>query len=331
MTIIEFDCPHCAKVLKTAADKAGVRAKCPGCGELITVPGPDRPVEAPAFDRSSETDSPPGDSSPAPAVPSAPVSAPDTKPCPMCGAHIKAAAVRCRFCGEDLGPALPRQLDAGDIIRRSWAIYKQNFGLMVGETFAFVMLNVLAVAIAYGGFLAIVFSVGMAAQNNPLPVILAVVPLGIILFLGIATAANYLSIGHHIFLHKIARGEDAQIADLFAGKPFFWPTLFAGILFQMMVNAGMNFCFVPGIFLALMFWPFRYEIIHYNVGTIDSLSRANMITKNNFQPVILLALAWLGFQMLGLLACYVGLLFSTPFSTLLFAVAYTDLDRLRSR
>ncbi|MGH7200272.1 MAG: hypothetical protein ACREJB_06680, partial [Planctomycetaceae bacterium] len=35
---IEFNCPECGKLLKTADNKAGVRAKCPGCGGSITVP-----------------------------------------------------------------------------------------------------------------------------------------------------------------------------------------------------------------------------------------------------------------------------------------------------
>src|SRR5262245_21753461 len=35
---IEFHCPTCQKLLRTADDKAGVRARCPGCGEVVTVP-----------------------------------------------------------------------------------------------------------------------------------------------------------------------------------------------------------------------------------------------------------------------------------------------------
>ena len=37
---IEFNCPSCGKLLKTSDEKAGVRAKCPDCGEAIQVPQP---------------------------------------------------------------------------------------------------------------------------------------------------------------------------------------------------------------------------------------------------------------------------------------------------
>lgn len=35
---IEFECPHCGTVLKTADERAGLTAKCPSCAEQIHVP-----------------------------------------------------------------------------------------------------------------------------------------------------------------------------------------------------------------------------------------------------------------------------------------------------
>ena len=47
---IEFLCPNCQKLLRTTNDKAGVKAKCPGCGGPITVPFPDEDEFEPAGD-----------------------------------------------------------------------------------------------------------------------------------------------------------------------------------------------------------------------------------------------------------------------------------------
>ncbi|HVW01248.1 MAG TPA: RDD family protein [Planctomycetaceae bacterium] len=84
---IEFNCPHCQKFLKTADDKAGLTVPCPGCREKITIPSA-TPVPAAGGEFMGWSEDGPA----APAV--------DMKNCPVCGESIRAAARKCRHCGE---------------------------------------------------------------------------------------------------------------------------------------------------------------------------------------------------------------------------------------
>lgn len=96
---ITFSCSHCGKSLTTSDDKAGRKAKCPGCGEVLKVPESD--VDSLASDDAADEDF--GDDE----LPEAPRAARSgtrvkTQTCPMCGAKNPRRARTCEECGEKL-------------------------------------------------------------------------------------------------------------------------------------------------------------------------------------------------------------------------------------
>ena len=107
---IEFDCPHCRRLLRTPDDKAGLSAECPSCGTPVTVPAAEPFETEDAF--GADVDSSPsagndfddffsgGASNVAKADVASDAPADSRRDCPACGESIAVAAQRCRFCGE---------------------------------------------------------------------------------------------------------------------------------------------------------------------------------------------------------------------------------------
>lgn len=317
---IEFHCPHCDKLLKTGDDKAGVSAKCPGCSEIVTVPAasPAR-AEAEVFAPRAVKSSPP------PADESA-----EFKHCPMCGEQIRMNAVKCRYCGEQVNDAEPTGdrfeptvVEMSSIFEKAWELYKANLGLCIGVNFLWALLcGMTAVPMVIVASLADAGGV----DNDLAPILilpLILLSYALLLFLGL---------GMIKFTLKLARGQQAQLQDLFSGGGLFLTAVGAAVLFGLMYIPGILLCVIPGIFVVLMFWPFLHVIVDRHAGVTESLSLARSITTGNLLTGFLMFLINVALQFAGTIACYVGLLFTMPLIMLIYAVAYLMMSgQIRAR
>jgi uncharacterized membrane protein len=126
---------------------------------------------------------------------------------------------------------------------------------------------------------------------------------------------------------KHCRGEEVYFGDLFRGFDNFGSTFIAGILFGLMVCAGLCFLVVPGLILGGLFcfvFPFivdRGMLLPEALVASRTLGqgRADLLDKSLF---FLLALL-IGVS--GVVLCVVGLLFTWPLLWAIVAVAYEDL------
>lgn len=318
---IQFNCEICGKSLSTSDDKAGRKAKCPGCGEMLVVPQPEGAI-------------PGGDELPGDVefgdLPAAPSRKSGSKiSCPMCGEKISATATKCEFCGEELDIE-PRKgghaiIETNDVLTSGWNCFKANMGITIG-------------LVIVGGLITGAASIPQSVMNGIAGAMMeqgerdtALILQGVgLLFMPIAYAVQFfISCGQAIGLLAVARGDTPDFGVLFRGGRYFWRCVGASIVFGLMVFAGTLLCVIPGIIVALMFGPFMYALVDEDLPGIDCLWRAKALTQGNKVTLMIISIICLGINLLGALALCVGLVFTVPLTSLMIAVSYCKMSGQR--
>jgi len=299
---IEFRCTQCNKLLRTPAETAGKQAKCPECGAILPVPMAGVAATSAGGPRVP----------PPPPPPTAPAGSPfgaGGEENPYASPTAQAAAGP-SYTYVPSGEIRHTIIDLGDVFSRTWAIFTDQFAMCLAAALIVAVINL----VTQGGL----HVLQKAAEHD----------LGIALvYLVVSVAASmflmWLNIGQTLFFLKIARGEEPDLAALFAGGPFFLRILGASILVGLMTTAGVLLCIVPGVILALMFSQFFLLILDQNLGVMDSLNTSNEITKGNKVTLLVIGLVVgiLG-TVFAVFTCGLGIIAVIPFGALLSTVIY---------
>jgi DNA-directed RNA polymerase subunit RPC12/RpoP len=319
---IEFSCQTCGKTLSTSDDKAGRKAKCPQCGDPVVVPAP----------TSGETD----DEALAelPAIKTGSAKSTRLTKCPMCGAGVSPGDASCAACGEPLVEAAvrrrvstePQRFEIGVVLSRTWDIFKQDLGLVVGSQLVLGLLTFAAFIPGIGLFLAGILTMdqGPAGPDiQPMNIILFAVG-GLLALVGMAVA-QWLLAGNTKLMLGLVRGEEVGIGTLFQGGRFFWRLLGCSLLYQGMVSVGQQLCVIPAFLVMIFFWPFQYLLVDDDLPHIQALFDAPKWSQPSWLSTIGLGFVQVGIAILGLLALGIGLIFAGPFITLSWCVAYDEM------
>jgi len=206
-------------------------------------------------------------------------------------------------------------LSVGDCIRFGWETFKQRPWILIG---AFVLAMVIA---SIPGVLGPHPVVGPDGKIIPQPIttfeiITSLASLVVSIFVGLGLTTFSLRAHDNI--------QGVQIADLWNPEPF-WRFLGAHILTVIAIALGFIALIVPGIILSLGLAFVPYLVIDRGAGPIDALKESWRITKGHKWQLLLLFLALLGINLLGILALIIGVFVSVPITMLAFAHAYRTL------
>ena len=350
---IEFCCFHCNKLLSTSDEKAGCQAKCPGCGQRIEVPAIGKPLieddllddplpDDPLPDDPLPDDGPPevnlGDQAevfddsddPTDSVSSAP-----EQTCPGCGERIAKSANRCGECGKIFaqdGTGSRRRVrrceirpfPPDEVLADAWRIFRQQAGLLI---LAFVVFNFLVMmAWIFCASLRVLADV-LFDQGGWLPSAIAIV-ISCACWLGLMALYSWLEAGYLRLQLNVVREQPATLQDLFSGGPFFLRMLVVSSIFGLMVSFGLSLCLIPGLWIALVFWPCRHVLVDEDLSVWQSLVRARELTDGNWGSLILILMVAAALAIAGVFTCGIGLMIALPFLNLMYVVTH---DRMAAQ
>lgn len=204
--------------------------------------------------------------------------------------------------------AAMEKLSVGACVRYGWETFKKRPLLIIG---AFVI-----------AFLISGISSSLLDPGEGAPVTLSTVLMG----LASAIIGIFVEIGLTTFsLRAHDSVETVGLKDLWNPKPFLY--YFAGqIVVGFAVIVGLILLVVPGIIVALACMFSSYLIIDKGRGPIEALKESFAMTKGHKWQLLLLVLAIIGLNILGLIALVVGLLVTIPVSMLAVVHAYRTLS-----
>lgn len=233
----------------------------------------------------------------------------------------------------------------GDILSRAFELFKLNAGLCIGVVLIQNLANIFS-QIASG----ILNSMASVRPDDAG----MLQGLGVLISIFVTIVSFWLSLGQLRVMVKIAKGQQAEFSEVFAGGRYFWRAVGAALLTGLCVTGVMLLCIVPfaiaGVLLreqaaaviaiigvgivvflgVILFVSARlgqsfYLIVDRNVGPMEALRLSAEITRGKVLTIILMMILMGAINIAGLLACLVGLIFTVPLTTLMMAVMYIAL------
>ncbi|MDX2150526.1 MAG: zinc-ribbon domain-containing protein [Bryobacteraceae bacterium] len=131
--------------------------------------------------------------------------------------------------------------------------------------------------------------------------------------------------GFHIAAGGRLLGRRTDINDFFKGFNYFVPTLVASIVIAVFVSLGMILCIVPGLVLAAMYQFTYLFIVDKKMDFWPAMQASHAVVKQDYFGFTIFTVVLGLLNLLGIIACIVGVLITIPISWAAITVAYRDL------
>lgn len=134
--------------------------------------------------------------------------------------------------------------------------------------------------------------------------------------------ALYFAGGVDWYTLKLVRYGNAQFSDIFKPRRA-GAYVGATLLYSLAILFGGMLCIVPGIILAIGFVMFRFLILDGGVPATESLAASWNLTRGHKVRILVLWFLLGCLQILGVCACGVGVIVTSPMIAIAFAHVYS--------
>jgi uncharacterized membrane protein len=226
------------------------------------------------------------------------------------------------YGGYGAPPTGPQPYDVIAAVKYGWKKFTENVG-------AFLVIGLLAILIP--GVLSSLGSLGSSASDTVIenPGVSDLVKItvgggsGFVGFLA-NLAAQVASLVMTAALVRgaldVTEGRKASVGAMFSRWSFL-TILVLSLLVGLATTVGLIMCILPGIAVLFFTYFSTYFVVDEGQGVIDAIKSSLRFTADNAGNLLLLLLLTILICILGLCACFVGLLVAVPVTTI--AAAYT--------
>jgi hypothetical protein len=133
-----------------------------------------------------------------------------------------------------------------------------------------------------------------------------------------------LGTGLLVITLKIAKGQAVSYRDIVPPLELVWWVFLASILVGVLVIAGLILLVIPGIYFALRFAMVKYAVVD-GARVLESFQMSTKMTDGHKWQLLLLFIAVVIVNIIGLLLLVVGLLVTVPVTMIAMAQVYLKL------
>ncbi len=215
------------------------------------------------------------------------------------------------------------QIDIGQCLTRSWELFRANFGVLIGAT--------LIAGLLMLGFNQIVALFTRDAMQSLMNGNVSPGPILTVVLWNIPEVAfsTVLWAGLYSMLFKLARGDSAGLGEVFSGFQRNLPQLaIAGVVMQFLTVLGVLACVLPGIYLSVAWLLAVPLIVDRGFSFWSAMEVSRKVVTQHWWMMFCLFLVIALLNLVGLLACCVGLLVGVPVGLGALVYAYEDIFRV---